>query len=78
MRNIGKQLYSTYVGCIQRWGKGWSGYEISRELCRMGGVGTRSTPDRLTVYNPLKSSVAAYQFFSFLNLKMANEKGRNM
>jgi len=34
---------------------------------------THSTPD-----NPLKSSVAAYQCFSFINLKMANEKGRNM
>ena len=28
-----------------------------------------------TVYNPHKSSVAAYQCFSFINLKMANEKG---
>jgi len=25
-----------------------------------------------------KSNVAAYQCFSFINLKMANEKGRNM
>ena len=40
MRNIGKQLHSTCVGCIQ-WGvQGWSGYEISHVLCRKGGVGT--------------------------------------
>jgi len=39
---------------------------------------THSTPDHPTVYNPQKSSVAAYQYFSFINLKMANEKGRNM
>jgi len=31
----------------------------------------------LYTYNPQKSSVAAYQYFSFINLKMANEKGRN-
>jgi len=43
-----------------------------------GGVGTHSTPDLPTVYNPHKSSVAAYQCFSFINLKMANEKSRNM
>jgi len=36
---------------------------------------THSTPDLPTVYNPCKSSVAAYQCFSFINLKMANEKG---
>jgi len=29
-----------------------------------------------TVYNPHKSSMAAYQVSSFLNLKMANEKCR--
>ena len=40
MRNIGKQLHSTCVGCIQRGGKMWSGYEIWHVLCRMGGVGT--------------------------------------
>ena len=39
---------------------------------------THSTPDSSTVYKPHKSSVAAYQCFSFINLKMANEKGRNM
>jgi len=39
---------------------------------------THTTPDLPTVYNPQKSSVAAYQCFSFINLKMANEKGRNM
>jgi len=39
---------------------------------------THSTPDLPTVYNPHNSSVAAYQCFSFINLKMANEKGRNM
>jgi len=39
---------------------------------------TQSTPDLPTVYNPHNSSVAAYQCFSFVNLKMANEKGRNM
>ena len=27
MRNIGKQLHSTCVGCIQWGGQGWSGYE---------------------------------------------------
>jgi len=58
MRNIGKQLHSTCVGCIQFY--------------------THSTPDLPTVYNPHKSSVVAYQCFSFINLKMANEKGRNM
>ena len=39
---------------------------------------THSTPDLPTVYNSHKSSVVAYQYFSFINLKMANEKGRNM
>ena len=39
---------------------------------------THSTPDHPTVYNPHNSSAAAYQCFSFINLKMANEKGRNM
>ena len=39
---------------------------------------THSTPDLPTVYNPHKSSVAAYQYFSFIILKMANETGRNM
>jgi len=34
MRNIGKQLHSTCVGCIQWGGQGWSGYEISHVLCR--------------------------------------------
>jgi len=37
-----------------------------------------STPDLPAVYNPHKSSVAAYQCFSFINLKMANEKDQNM
>ena len=36
------------------------------------------TSDRPTVYNPHKSSVAAHKCFSFINLKMANEKDRNM
>jgi len=40
MRNIGKQLHSTCVGCIQGGGQGWSGYDISHVLCRKGGVGT--------------------------------------
>jgi len=40
MRNIGKQLQSTCVGCIQCGVQGWSGYEISHVLCRKGGVGT--------------------------------------
>jgi len=39
---------------------------------------THYSPDLSTVYNPHKSSVAAYQCFSFINLKMANEKARNM
>jgi len=39
---------------------------------------THSTPDLPTVYNAHKSSVGAYQCFSFINLKMANEKGRNL
>ena len=39
-KKISKQLYSTYVGCIQCGGKRRSGYEISHVLCRMGGVGT--------------------------------------
>jgi len=40
MRNIGKQLHSTCVGCIQ-WGRqGWRVYEILHVLCRNGGVGT--------------------------------------
>jgi len=76
MGNIGKQLHSTCVGCIQRGVQGWSGYEISHVLCRRSR--THSTPDLPSVYNPHKSSVAAYQCFSFNNLKMANEKGRNM
>jgi len=37
---LSKQLYSTYVGCIQWGGKRRSGYEISHVLCGMGGVGT--------------------------------------
>jgi len=37
---LSKQLYSTYVGCIQWGGKMWSGFEISHVLCRLGGVGT--------------------------------------
>jgi len=40
MTNIGKQLYSICVGCIQWGGQWWSGYEISHVLCRKGGVGT--------------------------------------
>jgi len=40
MRNNGKQLHSTCVGCIQRRVQGLSGYEISHVLCRKGGVGT--------------------------------------
>ena len=40
IRNIGKELHSTCVGCIQRGGQGWSGYEISHMLCRKDGVGT--------------------------------------
>ena len=39
---------------------------------------THSTRDHPTVYNLHKSSVAAYQCFSFINRKMANEKGGNM
>ena len=40
LKKLSKQLYSTYVGCIQ-WGrKRWGGYEISHVLCRIGGVGT--------------------------------------
>ena len=39
---------------------------------------THSTPDLPTVYNPHKSNVAAHQYFSFINLKMANLKGQNM
>jgi len=37
---------------------------------------THFTPDLPTVYNPHKSSVAAYQCFLFISLKMANEKGQ--
>jgi len=37
---LSKQLYLTCVGCIQRGGKGWSGYEIFHVLCRMCVVGT--------------------------------------
>ena len=37
---LSKQLYSTYVGCIEWGGKGCGGYEIWYVLCRMGGVGT--------------------------------------
>ena len=48
MRNIGKQLHSTCVGCIQWGGQGWSGYEISHVLCSKGGVGTCT----LTIYQP--------------------------
>jgi len=40
MRNIGKQLHSICVGCLQGGGKRWSGYEIWHVLCRKGGVGT--------------------------------------
>jgi len=39
-KKLSKQLYSTYVGCIQWGGKRWSGYEMTHVLCRMGGVGT--------------------------------------
>ena len=38
---LSKQLHSACVVCIQWGGQGWSGYEISHVLCRMGGVGTR-------------------------------------
>jgi len=37
---LSKQLHSTCVGCIQWGGKRRSVYEISRVLCRLGGVGT--------------------------------------
>ena len=40
MRNIGKQLHLTCVGCIQWGGQELSEYEISHVLCRKGGVGT--------------------------------------
>jgi len=36
---------------------------------------THPTRDLPIVYNPHKLSVAAYHCFSFINLKMANEKG---
>jgi len=39
-KKLSKQLYSTYVGCIEWGGKRWGGHEISYVLCRMGGVGT--------------------------------------
>ena len=40
MKKLSKQLYSSYVGCVQWRGKRCSGYEIWRVSCRMGGVGT--------------------------------------
>ena len=40
MRNIGNQLHSTCVGCIQWGGQRWSGYEISHVLYREGGLDT--------------------------------------
>jgi len=39
IEKLSKQLHLTCVGCIQWGGQGWSGYEISHVLCRMGGVG---------------------------------------
>jgi len=39
MKKFSKQLYSTYVGCIQWGGKRWSRYEVSHVLCRMCGAG---------------------------------------
>jgi len=39
-KKLSKQLYSTYVDCIQGGGKGGDGHEISHVLCSMGGVGT--------------------------------------
>ena len=40
LKKLSKQLYSTYVGCIQWGGKRCGGLEISHVLCGMGGVGT--------------------------------------
>ena len=39
-KKLGKQLYSSSVGCVQYGGKRGSGCEISHVLYRMGGVGT--------------------------------------
>ena len=38
LKKLCKQLYSTYVGCIQWGGKRWGGHEISHVLCGMSGV----------------------------------------
>jgi len=43
LKKLSKQLYSTYMSCIQRGGKGCGGCEISHVLCRMGDVGTGVT-----------------------------------
>ena len=40
IEKFSKQLYSTYVYCIQWGGKRWGGHEISHVLCGMSGVGT--------------------------------------
>jgi len=82
-----KQLHLTCVGYIQ-WGhKRWNGYEISNVLCRMGGVGTPpilhniceiSYPLQLLPPHCIKVKCSYLLNFSFINLKMANEKGRNM
>ena len=40
MKKLGKQLYLSYVGCVQWGGNRCNGYEILNVLYRMGGVGT--------------------------------------
>ena len=61
------------MSCIQWGGKGWRGYEISHVLYRMDGVGTW-----VQLYFILYMVLSYVSSFSFINLKIANEKGRNM
>jgi len=61
MRNTGKQLHSTCVGCIQRGGQGWSGYEISHVLFSKGGVVTwQFCYYMLCLGNMVRSTVSPY------------------
>ena len=76
-KKLSKQLYSTYVVCIQWGGKKWGGHEISHVLYRMDPQHpsytthmkshAHLTSNLPAVYSQHKLSIAVYwTFFLFL------------
>jgi len=68
MRNIGKQLHSTCVGCIQWRGQGWSGYEIlhtrSPRICGLSHSFTRHSFYMSQQAQPFAFDVSYYIFIT--------------